>query len=74
MLKLMKMQTKDNKRIIQDEGREIVFDNSYDAWQYVFLMRTIRPNPPIPPRSIYPVLSLVPKTTKKKTKWVICND
>ena len=75
MLKLMKMRTKDNKWIIQDEGREIVFDSSFDAWQYVFLMRPIRTNPPIPPRSVYPVLSLVPKTTKKKIiKWVICND
>ena len=74
MLKLMKMRTEDNKIIILDEGREIVFDNSCDAWQYVFHMRAIRPNPPIPPRSTYPVLSLVPKTTKKKVKWVVCND
>lgn len=74
MLKLMKMRTKDGKWIIEDEGRVNIYDKFYDAWSYVFLMRTIRPNPPIPPRSTYPVLSLVPKTTKKKVKWVVCND
>ena len=74
MLKLMKMRTKDGKWIIEDQDIGLTFDSSYDAWMYVFLMRTIRPNPPIPPRSTYPVLSLVPKTTKKKVKWVVCND
>jgi hypothetical protein len=74
MLKLMKMRTEDNKWIIEDDGVVKVFDNSQDAWQYVFIMRIIRPNPPIPPRSTYPVLSLVPKTTKKKVKWEVCND
>jgi hypothetical protein len=72
MLKLMKMRTKDGKWIIQDEGREIVFDSSYDAWMYVFLMREIRSNPPIPPRSVYPVLTLDPTrnlTFKKKVVW-----
>lgn len=74
MFKLMKKRTKDGKWIIEDDGIELIYDNSYDAWSYVFLMRIIRPNPPIPPRSTYPVLSLVPKTTKKKVKWVVCND
>lgn len=77
MLKLMKMRTKDGKLIIQDEGREIVFDKSYDAWMYVFLMRDIRQNPPIPPRSVYPVLTLDPTrnlTFKKKVVWEVCND
>lgn len=72
MLKLMKMSTKDNKWIILDEGREIVFDSSYDAWQYVLFMKEVRPHPPIPPRSIYPVLTLDPTrnlTFKKKVVW-----
>ena len=77
MLKLMKMRTEDNKYYIEDEGRLIIYDNSYDAWQYVFLMRTIRPNPPIPPRSIYPVLTLDPTrnlTFKKKVVWRVVHD
>lgn len=77
MLKLMKMRTEDGKLIIQDEGREIVFDKSYDAWLYVFLMRDIRPNPPIPPRSVYPVLTLDPTrqlTFKKKVVWEVINN
>lgn len=71
MLKLMKMQTKDNKWVIEEEGKIKIYDNPYDAWSYVFLMRTIRPNPPIPPRSTYPVLSLIPATTKKKVKMEV---
>ena len=77
MLKLMKMRTKDNKWIIEDEGRTIVFDSSYDAWMYVLLMKEVRPHPPIPPRSIYPVLTLDPTrnlTFKKKVVWEVCND
>lgn len=69
MLKLMKMRTEDNKWYIEDEGRLIVFDSSYDAWMYVLLMKEVRQHPPIPPRSIYPVLTLDPTrnlTSKKK--------
>ena len=77
MLKLMKMRTIDGKFIILDEGREIVYDSSYDAWQYVLLMKEVRPHPPIPPRSVYPVLTLDPTrnlTFKKKVVWEVCND
>ena len=68
----MKMRTEDNKWTIEDDGVVKVFDNSQDAWQYVFIMRIIRPHPPIPPRSIYPVLTLDPTrnlTFKKKVVW-----
>ena len=77
MPKLMKMITEDNKWIIEDEGSLIIFDNSYDAWSYVFYMRIIRPNPPIPPRSLYPVLTLDPTrnlTFKKKIVWRVVHD
>ena len=77
MLKLMKMRTKDGKWIIEGQDRVLTFDSSYDAWMYVFLMRDIRPNPPIPPRSVYPVLTLDPTrnlTFKKKVVWEVCND
>jgi hypothetical protein len=74
MLKLMKMRTKDGKWIIEDQDIGLAFDSSYDAWMYVFIMKEIRPKLPAQPRSTYPVLSLVPKTTKKKVKWVVCND
>lgn len=69
MLKLMKMRTEDGKWYIEDDGSVKIYDNSYDAWQYIFFMRIIRPNPPIPPRSVYPVLTLDPTrsfTPKKK--------
>jgi hypothetical protein len=79
MLKLMKMRTEDNKWIIEDERRTIVFDSYYDAWQYVFLMKEIRQHPPIPPRSVYPVLTLDPTpsfTPKKKFYRLLeeCNN
>ena len=77
MLKLMKMRTKDGKYIIEDQDRILIFDNSYDAWQHIFFMRIIRPNPPIPPRALYPVLTLDPTrnlTFKKKVVWEVCND
>jgi hypothetical protein len=63
------MRTEDGKWYIEDDGSVKIYDNSYDAWQYVFLMRIIKPNPPIPPRSTYPVLTLDPTrsiTFKKK--------
>lgn len=40
---MLKMYTKDGKWIVDDNGRNIEFDASYDAWMYVFLMRGIRP-------------------------------
>ena len=77
MLKLMKMRTEDNKWIIEDDGVVKVFDSSYDAWQYVLLMKEVRPHPPIPPRSLYPVLTRNPTrnlTFKKKVDWRVIDN
>lgn len=76
MLKLMKMRTKDGKWIIEDDGRVNIYDNQQDAWQYVFMTRLLKPNPPIPPRSIYPVLTLDPTRsfTPKKKVYIVLEE
>ena len=56
----MKLQKRNGKWIVEDHGRNIIFDTSYDAWQYIFLMKEIRPKAPEVPRSIYPVRHLNP--------------
>jgi hypothetical protein len=56
----MKLQKRDGKWIIEDHGRNIIFDTSYDAWQYIFLMKEIRQKAPQVPRSLYPVRHLNP--------------
>ena len=54
------MQTIGGKYYIFDRGRIINFDNSYDAWCYVFLCKEIRPRVEMGERSLYPVRSLNP--------------
>jgi hypothetical protein len=56
----MKLQKRNGKWIIEDHGRNIIFDTSYDAWQYIFLMKEIRQKAPQVPRSLYPVRTLNP--------------
>lgn len=56
----MKLQKRNGKWIIEDHGRNIIFDTSYDAWQYIFLMKEIRQKAPEVPRSLYPVRPLNP--------------
>ena len=57
---MIKMRTKDGLWIIEDGGKNIIFDTSYDAWVYVFLCKEIRPKAPLVQRSLYPVRSLNP--------------
>ena len=56
---MIKMRTKDGKWFIEDKGRNVIFDSSYDAWAYVFLLKEIRPRVPFE-RPLYPVKSLNP--------------
>ncbi len=60
----MKMRTQCGKWFIVDGDRNIIFDNSQDAWLYVLLMKEVRPNPPTLPQSIYPVRTLDPRPSK----------
>ena len=71
MPKKMKMRTEDGKWIIDDNGRIVIFDNAYDAWQYVFLMRELRPVVPCVAHSMYPVRSLnpLPISKNKTVSW-----
>lgn len=65
----MKMRTEHGKWIVEDNGRELSFDKAYDAWLYIFILREIRPKPPVVysiSRTIYPVLSLYPKPRTRK--------
>lgn len=57
---MLKMYTNDGIWIIEDKGVNKFFDSAYDAWQYVFLMREIRPKVEMGERSLYPVKSLNP--------------
>lgn len=56
----MKLQKRDGKWIIEDHGRNIIFDTSFDAWQYIFLMKEIRQKAPQVPGTLYPVRTLNP--------------
>ena len=56
----MKMQKTKDGWIIIDKGVTKPFDNAHDAWQYIFLMKEIRPRPRRVPKSVYPVSFLDP--------------
>ena len=60
----MKLRKEKGKWIITDKGRTIVFDSSNDAWQYIFMMKEIRPIKVVRP-SIYPVRSLIPPMKRR---------
>ena len=62
---MLKMYTKDGIWIIEDKGVNKGFDSSYDAWQYVFLLKEIRPKVEMGARSLYPVRSLNPMPERR---------
>lgn len=66
---MLKMQTIGGKYVILDRGVNKVFDNAYDAWMYVFLMREVREKVQMPQRSLYPVRSLDP-FPERRVKYV----
>ena len=64
----MKLRREKGLWIIEDRGVNKIFDTSFDAWAYIFLMKEIRPKAPYYPKSLYPVKSLNPfpeRTVKK---------
>lgn len=67
---MLKMYTNDNKWVIVDGERVKEFDNSLDAWVYVFLMRDIRPKAPSITKSLYPVTTLNPFPSRKQKKVI----
>lgn len=68
---MLKMYTKDGKWFIEDNGRNIIFDSSYDAWVYVMLMKAIRPRVEMGRRSLYPVRSLNPFPERRQKNVTI---
>ena len=66
----MKLYTIEKYWIVEDGNRSIIFDESMDAWRYIFLMREIRPKIRYE-RELYPVRSLspFPNMIHKKIKW-----
>lgn len=63
---MLKMQTIGGKYVIFDRGRIVKFNESYDAWQYIFICREIRPRVEMGERSLYPVRSLNPMPERRR--------
>ena len=69
----MKLRTVDGQWIITDKGTIKIFDNPYDAWQYILFMKEIRPQAPWTLKSLYPVNSLIPSVQKKRIRATLQN-
>lgn len=66
----MKLRTEGGKWYV-DEGYKVsIFDKANEAWQYIFLLKEIRPLPPFAPHSLYPVRSLIPTIARGCKKVV----
>ena len=65
----MKMRSTKQGWFIIDKGVPKFFENSKDAWMYVFLMKEIRPHALQVPRSLYPVTTLDPRPLIMKKKF-----
>ena len=70
---MAKMKTISGKYIVEDNGRDIVFDTSRDAWTYVFIIREIRTKAPEVPKTLYPVRSLNPIPARRCKTVVLQN-
>ena len=68
----MKMISTKQGWFIIDKGVPKFFENSRDAWMYVFLMKEIRPHATQVPQSLYPVRSLDPRPSIIKKRVVFC--
>lgn len=62
---MLKLRSEKGNWVIEDNGRYIIFDKSYDAWQYILFVKEIRPKAPWTLKSLYPVYSLIPTVQKK---------
>lgn len=56
--------------IVEDCGVNKIFDTSRDAWDFIFLMREIRPKAPQVRKSLYPVRSLDPRPERRVKRRV----
>lgn len=56
----MQMQSTRAGWIVKDKGTAKLFETAHDAWQYIMLMKEIRPSRTYLPRTLYPVRSLNP--------------
>lgn len=66
----MKLQ-KNNGKWIVDEGYKVsIFDNSYDAWCYIFILKEIRPKAPWVAQPLFPVRHLNPLPARGYKKVV----
>ncbi|MBQ8528851.1 MAG: hypothetical protein IJ459_03855 [Clostridia bacterium] len=69
----IKLRTEGGKWYV-DEGYKVsIFDTSKEAWQYIFVLREIRPKAPWVPQSQYPVRHLNPMPTRGCKKVVLQN-
>lgn len=57
---MIKMYTYKGNWVVKDGERLVRFKKAYDAWQFVLLLKEIRPRVPMGERSLYPVRSLNP--------------
>ena len=64
----MKMQSTNGGWIIIDKGVAKFFEEAHDAWQYILLMKEIRPSRTYLPKTLYPVRSLTPFAQVKGVK------
>lgn len=70
---ILKLRTEGGKWYV-DEGYKVsIFDTSNDAWQYIFLLKELRPMPGFANRTLYPVRSLIPAALKGGKKVVFQN-
>lgn len=62
--KKIKLWKTGGKWYVFDGNKVNEFDNSLDAWQYIFLLKELRPYRTYAPKSLYPVRSLSPMPTR----------
>lgn len=67
---MIKMYTYDGNWVVKDGDKKVVFNNSYDAWALVLLLKEIRPKAPYVVRSLYPVRSLNPIPERRRKNVV----
>ena len=69
---ILKMRTEGGKWYVDEDYKVSIFENSTDAWQYIFVLKAIRPQPPFVPRSLYPVRTLDPTRVRGCKQIVRC--
>lgn len=67
----MKLRRENGLWVVEDRGVNKIFETSYEAWAYIFLMKEIHPKAPRVPQSFYPVRTLNPFPERKVKKVVV---